>query len=72
MILTSSFDSLSLHVGHPDIENMEDMVAKYCGNTVPPNYTSSYNEIYLHFYSDGVYTRSGFKLKYSPYSKNIL
>ena len=72
IILTSSFDSLSLYVGHSDVENIEDMVAKYCGNAVPPSHISSNNEIYLHFYSDGVYTTSGFKLKYSPYSKNIL
>ena len=66
-ILNSSFDSLSLYVGHP---KTADMVAKYCGNAIPPSYNSSKNELHLRFYSDGVITRSGFKLEYSPYSKS--
>ena len=64
----SSYDSLVLYVGHPILENL---IAKYCGNNVPANYISSNNKIYIRFHSDGVYTRSGFKLKYNPYSKNI-
>ena len=45
--------------------NMNSLIGKYCGNSIPNNQKSSTNSVLIHFESDpyGV-TKSGFKLKY--------
>jgi hypothetical protein len=45
------------------------MIGKYCGDSIPPSYVSSSNEILIHFQSDGFATRTGFKMEYHPAGK---
>ena len=45
------------------------MIGKYCGNSIPPSYVSSSNEILIHFQSDGSLTKNGFKMEYNPSGK---
>ena len=42
---------------------------KYCGNSLPPNQISSSNEIFIHFKTDDIERKRGFKLEYEPYGK---
>ena len=37
----------------------------YCGNTIPPSYTSSGNWAAIEFISDNYVTKSGFEISYS-------
>ena len=45
------------------------MMGKYCGDSIPPSYVSSSNEILIHFQSDGSETEAGFKIEYNPTGK---
>ena len=45
------------------------MIGKYCGDSIPPSYVSSSNEILIHFQSDGGETHSGFQMEYNPTGK---
>ena len=60
-------DSLTLYDGD---SNAAPFIREYCGKSIPPSHTSSTNEIFLHFESDGDdHNNKGFKLEYHPYSK---
>jgi hypothetical protein len=45
------------------------MIGKYCGDSIPPSYVSSSNEILIHFQSDGSVIKNGFKMEYNPSGK---
>ena len=63
----SNDDSLTLYDGD---SNAAAMIGEYCGQSIPPSYISSTNEVFIHFESDGIDTNNnGFKLEYHPYSK---
>ena len=47
------------------------MIGIYCGDSIPPSHVSSSNEILIHFRSDGIATRPGFKIEYNPTGKQI-
>ena len=59
-------DSLTLYDGDSDAA---PMIGMYCGQTLPPSFVSSKNEIFMHFQSDDHGSNNGFKLKYEAYSK---
>ena len=64
-----SYDSLTIYDGD---SSTSSMMGKYCGETIPPSHVSSSNEMLIHFQSDGVATRAGFKMEYSPTGKQNL
>ena len=56
----SSLDSLSIYDGE---------WKKYCGNTIPPVFISSSNEVLINFRTGNEYGQSGFKMRYNRSSK---
>ena len=42
----------------------------YCGDSLPASQISSSNQLFIHFHSDESGTANGFKLEYTPASKN--
>ena len=63
-----SWDSLTIYDGD---SSTSSMMGKYCGDSIPPSHVSSSNEILIHFRSDGIVTRPGFKIEYNPTGKQI-
>ena len=61
-----SYDSLTIYDGGSSTSLMMGM---YCGDSIPPSYVSSSNEILIHFQSDGSETEAGFKIEYNPIGK---
>ena len=60
------YDSLTIYDGDSD---SSPELGRYCGNSVPPSHISSNNTIFIHFKTDTVEIKTGFKLEYKPYSK---
>ena len=56
--ISFSYDSLTIYNG--------DLSKYYCGDSIPPSYVSSSNEMSIHFQSDGSATKTGFKMEYNP------
>ena len=56
-----SYDSVSIYDGP---SNASPRVGKYCGNSLPPEFKSTTNEVLIYFKSDGIAQRKGFKLEY--------
>ena len=47
--------------------NEESKLGEYCdANSIPPVITSTTNKVYLHFHSDTLWSKKGFKLEYHP------
>ena len=65
-----SDDSLTIYDGGSNASLM--LGNPYCGDSLPPSQISSSNHLFIHFYSDGSDTRTGFKLEYNETSKNAL
>ena len=51
--------------------NTSPLLGEFCGDTVPQAQISSGNQINLHFETDPLGSRHGFKLEYTPYSKYL-
>ena len=49
--------------------NSSEMIGTYCGDSIPPSFISSSNEIFLHFLTDWMITELGFKIQYNPSGK---
>ena len=49
--------------------NINSLIGKYCGNSIPNNQKSSTNSVLIHFKSDPSVTKSGFKLKYQGFDQ---
>ena len=61
-----SWDSLTIFDGD---SNNSPMLRKICGNSIPPNVVSSGNKVFIHFYTDGDFTSTGFEMEYNTSSK---
>ena len=63
-----SWDSLTIYDGG---SSTSPMIGKYCGNSIPPSYVSSSNEMLIHFQSDwgSAGSITGFKMEYNPLGK---
>ena len=62
-----SWDSLTIYDGG---SSTSPMIGKYCGNSIPPSHVSSSNEVLIHFQSDSVLPRAGFKMEYNLIGNN--
>ena len=49
--------------------NASPMIARYCGDLLPPSQRSSTNEVLILLTTDDYKTKKGFKLAYHPWSK---
>ena len=47
------------------------MIGDYCDST-PPDIITTSNEIFVHFYTNQIYTDIGFKMMYNPTSNQNL
>ena len=66
--LFSSSDWLAIY----DFQSNASPFLEYhhCGDSLPPSQISSSNHLVIHFHSDQLYTKTGFKLEYNATSKN--
>ena len=55
------YDFLEIHEGRTE---ETPLVGRYCGNTLPPDYVSSGNEIYIRFKTDHSVSGTGFRIRY--------
>ena len=62
-----SCDLLTVYDGDSNTSPM--LGNPYCGDSLPPSQISSSNQIFIHFYSNHLYTGTGFKLEYNATSK---
>ena len=61
-------DSLVIYDGGSNTSPM--LGNPYCGDSLPPSQISSSNGLFIHFQSNYMITRTGFKLEYNATSKN--
>ena len=59
-----SYDKLTMYDGD---SMTSPKIGEYCDFT-PPDIISTSNEIFVHFYTNDVYTDIGFKMVYNPTS----
>ena len=55
------YDFLEVHEGRNE---ETPLVGRYCGNSLPPDYVSSGNEVYIRFKTDHSVSGRGFRIQY--------
>ena len=61
--VTCNYDSLEVFDGYTT--DYAKSTGKYCGTSIPTNFTSSTNEFLLHFVSDASVVQNGFQAQYT-------
>lgn len=67
-----SFDYIEIRESTSTNVREKNLIARYCGKTLPPTWTSTTNEVMVKFHSDPHGTGKGFRIHYQMVCGEIL